>query len=128
MNHKKVKKIIEPLVPRLRKLLCLSEWQVEHLYMSGENHENKDCAMTIDILIPYLSARISIWDRAYTLPDEEVIEAYTHEFCHIYTESLYSIARANANPHLIPFIEEQREQLTERIARLAVKLLSNTKE
>lgn len=117
-SRRPTKKVIEPLFDKVQKYLSLQDWNFEIRYMSGSFEGGENTAMSIDINIPYLGAVINIWDKAYTLPEDEVKHAFIHEMCHVYTESLYSIARANANPHLHVFIEEQREQLTERIARL----------
>jgi hypothetical protein len=117
-THTRAKKIIEALAVPVRSFLKLDEWELEHSYMDGTFPDNDLAALTIDVNIPYLRASVRIWDAAYSLPEAELKHAYIHEMCHIYTENLYSIARANASPHLHPFIEEQREQLTEKIARL----------
>ena len=122
MDHKKAKSIIEPLAQKAIQILKLQDWEISNVYMDGD-HENENCAMDICTQIPYLRAKINIWNRAYTLSEDELKASYVHELCHIYTENLYSIANANASIHLHPFIEEQREQLTERIARLTLKVL-----
>lgn len=121
--HLATKKVVEGVAEKAIIALKLNEWHIEHCYMAGNFPDNPKAGMTIDIDISYLRAVINIWDPAYSIPPEEMRHAYIHELCHIYTENLYSIARANANPHLHVFIEEQREQLTEKIARLVEQLV-----
>lgn len=117
-SHRKTKEILTTLVDKTRDALKLNEWRIEHRFMSGKYPEGADTLMSVKVDISYLRATIWVWESAYTAPLEELKHAYVHEMCHIYTEGLYSIARAGASPHLHDFIEEQREQLTERIARL----------
>lgn len=118
MKHTKAKKEINKIYKQAIDYLCLQDWEITVKFMDGECADGQKAVMTNTIDLTYLRSTIQIWNPAYLLDDKEIAHSFIHELCHIYTEDLYSIARANVNPHLHPFIEEKREQLTERIARL----------
>ena len=115
--HERARNLINKHIDGFIKKMNLQDWEIDVEYMKGK-YENELTGMTIE----YLRSTIRLFDRVYELPDNEIIDMFTHELAHIITEPLYSLARANANPHLHPFIEEQREQMTERIARIVRKI------
>jgi len=118
MKHKRAKKVIQRVFPRAVEAMKLSDWRIEVKFMSGEHADAPKALMSNAVDFTYLASIIQVWDPAYELSDDEIAHTLIHELAHLYTEDLYSIARGNVPPHAIPFIEEKREQLTERIARL----------
>ena len=112
-------------VEEMREVLNLHEWKISISFIDGEFDSTAKTPCAIDVSIPYLTAHIRVFNSANDMPRKEIKYALTHELCHIFTEPLYSIALANVNPHLEPFVEEQREQVTERMARIVNKLSIN---
>lgn len=122
MKYKEAKKIIKENLSKYRNYLNLSEWEVTILYMDENNPDNEFTGMMIETSIPYLRSTLKIFPAAYENQEEmEIKRMLVHELCHIITEPQYSLCRANVNPHLYDLVEEQREQETERIARIAQK-------
>ncbi len=121
-RYKEVKKLIQDNVKDYRNFLNLDEWKVEVLYMDEYCDHNEMVAMDMTIDISYLRATMKVYPKAWEDCDDLYLkQVLVHELCHIITEPQYSLCRANVNPHLHVFVEEQREQETERIARIACK-------
>lgn len=124
MTRAKARQIIRKNLQPYRDALNLGEWEITTYYMDEENPDAPLTGMMIDTDISYLRAQLRVYPALWKNEEEDEIKRMiVHELCHIITEPMYSLCRANVNPHLYPFVEEQREQETERIARIAHKVL-----
>ena len=118
----KRKKSVEKHLTNLVRVLNLQDWEISVEYVPEAHPENPDVGMDNTIDISYLRSTIRCFPIMEKMDDEYIRNVLCHELCHIITESMYSLCRANVNPHLLIFVEEQREQETERISRIALKI------
>jgi phosphoribosyl-dephospho-CoA transferase len=121
-KHLKTKEIINKNIDKLLSLMNLQEWEINILYIDGASDSGSEIAMDTSTDISYLKADIRVFDVTHKCKRQEIIEILTHELSHIITEPLYSLSIKNVAPQLHPVVEEQREQQTERIARIVGKL------
>lgn len=112
---------VEKYLSELVALLTLYDWEIAVEYVDEPNPENENVGMDNTIDISYLRSTIKCYPIMEKMNEEYTRDVLCHELCHIITEPQYSLCRANVNPHLYPFVEEQREQETERIARIALR-------
>ena len=108
-------------LPKLITLLNLQDWEIEMTYETENCQENWAAGMTNTIEISYLRSNIQCYPIMEDQTDNYIRDVLCHELCHIITEPMYSMCNANVNPHLQPYVEEMREQETERISRIALK-------
>jgi len=120
-SKEKRQKNIEKHLTALVDLLNLRDWDISVEYVDDPNDENEYVGMDNTVDIAYLRSTIRCYPIMNKMDEEYTRDVLCHELCHIITEPQYSLCRANVNPHLYPFVEEQREQETERIARIALK-------
>ena len=95
--------------------------EIEITYEKENCQENWATGMTNTIEISYLRSDIRCYPIMKYQTDDYIRDVLCHELCHIITEPMYSMCNANVNPHLQPYVEEMREQETERISRIALK-------
>jgi hypothetical protein len=120
------KKSINKHLPKLIRLLNLQDWEIEVIYETENCNDNSTVGMDNTISIPYLRSTIRCYPIMEDHTDNYIRDVLCHELCHIITEPMYSMCNANVNPHLQPFVEEMREQETERISRIALKPVDNS--
>jgi hypothetical protein len=116
----KIEKSIEKHKPKLVEYLALQDWEIDIHFMDSDS-DTQGAGMDITIDISYLRALVRVYPIMGDRDEKEIVETMAHELSHIITEPMYSMCNANVNPHLQPFVEEMREQETERIARIAMK-------
>lgn len=120
--HERCRNIVNKHINKLVEYMNLQDWDIEVGYMDGPNPDNKLVGMQNEINIEYLRSTIAVFTPMYDRKEYEIVQTLAHELAHIITEPLYSLTRANVNPHLESFVDEQREQATERIARIVMKI------
>jgi hypothetical protein len=123
----KRRKHVEKYLSDLVAVLNLQDWEISVEYVDKPNEENADVGMDNTVDISYLRSTIKCYPIMENMDEEYTRNVLCHELCHIITEPMYSMCRANVNPHLYCFVEEQREQETERISRIALKALQDKK-
>ena len=123
----KLKTSINKHLPKLITLLNLQDWEIDITYETENCQENRAVGMDNTIEISYLRSNIRCYPIMENQADVYIRDVLCHELCHIITEPMYSMCNANVNPHLQPFVEEMREQETERISRIALKSVDNLK-
>lgn len=121
MTQKQFEKLVLDTVRQYQSFLCLQDWDVGVVFMEDEHFDEPRTAMTNTIEISYLRSTIRVFPISKEIPEREMKETVMHELCHIITEPQYSLCRGNVSPQLYEMVEEQREQETERIARIAMK-------
>lgn len=121
MTKKQFEKMILDTVHKYQNYLSLQDWDVGVVFMDYDNEDNPAVAMTNTIDISYLRSTIRVFPISKEITEKEAKEVIMHELCHIITEPQYSLCRGNVSPQLYELVEEQREQETERIARIAMK-------
>ena len=125
MSSMKRKKIVEKYLTKLVNHLNLQDWEINVVYVPHDHTDNVGVGMETDVDISYLRSEIRCYPICDKLTEKQIKHILCHELCHIITEPMYSLCRANVNPHLYSLVEEQREQETERIARIALQALTH---
>lgn len=121
MTKKQFQKLILDTVSEYQKYLNMQDWDIGVIFMEYEHDEEPRTAMTNTIEISYLQSTVRVFPISKTMEIDEIKHIVMHELCHIITEPQYSLCRGQVSPHMYPVVEEQREQETERIARIAMK-------
>lgn len=103
-----------------RKTLKIEDWQGS-VFISGDSHKNNpkvagECEIQVNYLNYCVTLYLCVKEKFYRKEYNEVAHILMHELCHVYTEPLYSSAIENCSPHQNIYVEQQREQLTERIS------------
>ena len=108
-------------LPKLITLLNLQDWEIEITYETENCQENWAVGMTNTIEISYLRSDIRCYPIMKDQTDDYIRDVLCHELCHIITEPMYSLCRGVVSPMQYEWVEEMREQETERICRIALK-------
>jgi predicted SprT family Zn-dependent metalloprotease len=109
---------VKKTVKELQEKLKLTHYEIK-LTFKKENEDNFKVAAEISISRDYLRARLTIYDCAFD-KENDMEHIIKHELCHIITEPLYLYCfdLLNGKLRTSQDIEEQREMMTEKIARL----------
>jgi len=118
---KKTEQVIKKHFDKLVTHLNLQDWKIRLDYMDGDCFRNEMVAMDNTIDLSYLRSTIRIYPVIEENTKEEILETICHELCHIITEPMYSLCRGVVSPMQYEWVEEMREQETERICRIALK-------
>lgn len=116
-KFKKVQKLkkVKALVKKWSKRLYIEDWDI--IINLEKDHESRSADIRPNPV--YKFATMTVYDCAFLKPDkiEDVIK---HELCHCLTEPLYEIPMDLINGRFRTKleIEDQREILTEKIAKL----------
>lgn len=129
---KEFKAFVGNIVRKYRYTMYITEYQIDILWILDEKKptasEDWDIAASIDISPIYQTAQIKIyktlWDRWQDKEYDTVENAVVHELCHILTESLYytAINRFSTSDD----VHNEREYLTERIAKIIIGMTDQT--
>lgn len=135
---KKTKKKVEPFKPwvrRVHKMLREKFFVKEYEYTlfwakedkKSATHAGSSVGGEIDISISYLNYDLTLYPilhRKYKRADYfGVLSVLVHEMCHIYTEPLYCFAIDAVTNTNKEFLEQIREQNTQRIAACIYELM-----
>jgi len=103
----------------------LQEWQYFLYHPKNQKDKNVEC----NVNHSYLTINIYFNDeilKEYKNKDFKWIRyILCHEISHIYTEELYRMATDCLALPMVPYVEKVREQNTERICKLLIKLLES---
>ncbi len=121
MTKKQFQNFILETVGEYKNYLNLQDWDIGIVFMEYEHEEEPRTAMTNTVDESYLRSTIRVFPVSKEQSDDENKHTVMHELCHIITEPQYSLCRGNVHPQMHMLVEEQREQETERIARIAMK-------
>ena len=118
---KKTEQVIKKHFDKLVTHLNLQDWKIRLDYMDGDCFKNEMVAMDNTIDLSYLRSTIRIYPVMEENTKEVILETICHELCHVITEPMYSLCRGVVSPMQHEWVEEMREQETERICRIALK-------
>lgn len=113
----------------LRAQFHLEEWHGHIRFEELEQHNDPDarCKAIIKVETVYLYYLLRIGkdvlDEWREGEFEEIGDDLCHEFCHILTDPLCRLAKADAAPSQIMLIDEVNERQTQRIARIIAAAL-----
>jgi len=106
----------------IRRVMYLCEWSI-HVAYQEEPHAESNVQADITVDTQYLTATINLYLVVYELwkkKSPKVFEILVHEMCHILTDPLYYVAEKGVTKPEMAWLEELREQTTERMSQIIV--------
>lgn len=124
MTLKKLKAITKEYA----KLMLLSDWHLD-VILSDKEVGDENAAAMVSFSHIYKHGTITFYKSAFKSPND-VHHIVIHELCHLLTEPLYisCIDFLNGKHRSRHDIEDQREMMTEHIAKVASSLISKRRK
>lgn len=129
---KEYKEYTFELCKTLKRIMGLSyysmdvAWSDEDVRVRRDNKE-RGVSAEIDINDSYLNFLITIHPMVYDLYKKkkyyEIVEVLCHELCHVFTEPLYTVAVDSVTNTSQKFLENIKEQQTQKICNAILGLL-----
>lgn len=112
------------LIEVLQELLVLHEYEI---LLEFDSNSESEARATISTNLDYLWAKLTVFpvvEKDFNEQNyEDIVETILHELVHILTDPLYKVAYAGTNAYTEPFLDNIREQTTQRITRIILPTL-----
>jgi predicted SprT family Zn-dependent metalloprotease len=120
------KKWVRQQVENIRDYLHLYEWRLGIAFDDKDQDDgNTSTVAYINVNSDYFKATVTLLpfaermfrDKQY----ETLMQCIVHEVCHIWTDPMLQLARKSASPNTVEYVTTAHEQLTQRVALLALR-------